>query len=80
MSEDGLEINYQSVYFAEMNSAVVALNIIGFGVKEFRRTYIFENLDKYGELSNKVKEKKSPTSEDIELSLGFVANHLIDWA
>lgn len=76
--EDNIEINYQAVYYCQHNSAVVALNIIAFGVKEFRRSYIFQNLNLLEIICSRINDKSPRVLENLELSKGFVINNLID--
>lgn len=76
--KDQLEVNHQSVYYCQQNSVVVALNIIAFGIKEFRRTYLFQNLDDLDTICKRIQTRTSPSIEDFQLTSGFIVNHLID--
>ena len=76
--KDAIETNYQAVYYCQQNSIVVALNIMAFGVKEFRRSYVFENLDVLEKLCERIEKNMPPTQADFELAKGFIINNLID--
>lgn len=68
-----LSVNFQIPYFKKENSYLLALNLITFGLIQFKSTFFVANLNTYKNLCfNNTKQA------DIESIKGFLENHLID--
>jgi len=67
-------MNYQLCYFHPQNAKGESMNLLRFGVSQFKETYLYQNQDKLKTLCDNLTSSP-PKTEDIK---GFAFNRLID--
>jgi len=72
---DALKLNTHSIYHNDDNRIICALNLLMFAEKQFRSSFLIQNIDKLKLISENCSLGKPPKKKIIS---GFVDNGLID--
>ena len=72
---DEISRNFQIMYYDINNTVEISLNLMTFGYRQFKESFIYQHRDKLTQLCNDFSPTVRP---DLSLLSGFVFNKLID--